>query len=156
MNAEHVNIFISALAGVFQEIAQTNLSINSKRVRSNNKYDKNVVVLVGVTGEVRGNIALSMDESYAKAIASNMMYGMPVEVFDEMPQSAIREVANMMMGKVASLFEEVGIMIDITPPTLMTGEALTISSTISPTLVLGFNDANNPNQNVIELDITLK
>lgn len=156
MNAEHVNIFINALTGVFQEIAQTNLSINSKGVRTSNKYDKNVVVLVGITGEVRGNIALSMDESYAKGIASSMMCGMPVEVFDEMPQSAIREMANIMMGKVASLFEEVRIMIDITPPTLMTGEGLTISNTISPTLILGFNDANNSNQNVVELDITVK
>ena len=47
-------------------------------------------------------------------------------------------------------------MIDITPPTLMTGEGLTISNTISPTLILGFNDANNSNQNVVELDITVK
>lgn len=156
MNAEHVNIFIGALTSVFQETAQANLSINSKGVRSSNKYDKNVVVLVGITGQVRGNIALSMDESYAKGIASNMMCGMPVEVFDEMPQSAIREIANMMMGKVASLFEEIGIMIDITPPTLMTGEGLTISNTISPTLILGFNDMNNTNQNVVELDITVK
>lgn len=156
MNAEHINIFIGALTGVFQEIAQVNLSINSKGVRSNNKYDKNVVVLVGITGDVRGNIALSMDESYAKGVASSMMCGMPVEVFDEMAQSAIREMANIMMGRVASLFEEVGVMIDITPPTLMTGEGITISNAISPTLILGFNDENNPNQNVVELDITVK
>ena len=85
-----------------------------------------------------------------------MMCGMPVEVFDEMAQSAIREMANIMMGRVASLFEEVGVMIDITPPTLMTGEGLTISNAISPTLILGFNDENNPNQNVVELDVTVK
>lgn len=154
MNAEHVNIFIGALTQVFQETAQASLSIANKGVRTSNKYDKNVVVLVGITGQVRGNIALSMDENYAKGIASAMMCGMPVEVFDEMPQSAIREMANIMMGRVASLFEEAGILIDITPPTLMTGEGLTISSTISPTLVLGFNDATTAN--VVELDITVK
>lgn len=153
MNAEHINIFISAVTQVFEEIVQTNLTIGSKSVKSGNTYEKNVIVLIGITGQVRGSIALSMDVEYAKATASKMMCGMPVEVFDEMPQSAIREMTNMMMGRVASLFEKMGIVIDITPPTLMTGEGLIISNEITPTLVLGFNDVTGVN--VIDLDISI-
>ena len=90
---------------------------------------------------------------YAKEIASRMMCGMPVDVFDEMPQSAIREMTNMMMGRVASLFEKINVVIDITPPTLMTGVGLSISNEITPTLVLGFNDATG--NNVVDLDISI-
>ena len=153
MNVEYVNFFISALTQVFEEIAQTNLSITNKSVRQGNIYEKNVVVLIGITGEVRGSVTLSMDIAYAKKIASKMMCGMPVDEFDEMPQSAIREMNNMIMGKVAALFEKAGTIIDITPPTLMTGKGLSISNEVTPTLVLEFTD-NECNEKV-DLDISI-
>ena len=102
MNAEYINLFISAVTQVFEETTQTSLNIGRKGVRSGMGYEKNVVVLIGITGEARGSITLSMDVEYAKGVASKMMCGMPVDVFDEMPQSAIREMGNMMMGRVAS------------------------------------------------------
>ena len=154
MNAEYINLFISAVTQVFEETAQTNLTIGSKSVRNGSAYEKNVLVLIGLTGQVRGSITVSMDVDYAKEIASRMMCGMPVDVFDEMPQSAIREMTNMMMGRVASLFEKINVVIDITPPTLMTGVGLSISNEITPTLVLGFNDATG--NNVVDLDISIK
>ncbi|MBP3888942.1 MAG: chemotaxis protein CheX [Cellulosilyticum sp.] len=153
MNAEYINLFISAVTQVYEETIQTTLLIGDKSIRTGSAYSKNVVVLIGLTGKVRGSVTVSMDEEYAKEVASKMMFGMPVEVFDEMPQSAIREMTNMTMGRVASLFEQMGIGIDITPPTLMTGESIRISNEISPTLVLGFNDGAN--ENVIELDISI-
>lgn len=154
MNAEYINIFISAVTQVYEETIQTKLLIGDKSIRTGNAYSKNVVVLIGLTGKVRGSVTVSMDEEYAKEVASKMMFGMPVEVFDEMPQSAIREMTNMTMGRVASLFEQIGIEVDITPPILMIGEGIRISNEISPTLVLGFNDGVN--ENVIELDISIK
>lgn len=154
MNAEYINIFISAVTQVYEETIQTKLLIGDKSIRTGNTYSKNVVVLIGLTGKVRGSVTVSMDEEYAKEVASKMMFGMPVEVFDEMPQSAIREMTNMTMGRVASLFEQIGIEVDITPPILMIGESIRISNEISPTLVLGFNDGVN--ENVIELDISIK
>ncbi len=153
MNVEYINLFISAVAQVYEETIQTTLTIGNKSVRSGNSYSKNVVVLIGITGQVRGSVTVSMDEAYAKQIASKMMCGMPVDVFDEMPQSAIREMTNMTMGRVASLFEKMGVVIDITPPTLMTGQGIQISNEITPTLVLGFNDGAN--ENVMELDISI-
>lgn len=154
MNAEYINIFIEAVTQVFQETAQTVLSIGNKSVRQGTAYDKNVVVLIGITGEVRGSIAASMDVEYAKGIASKMMYGMPVDTFDELPQSAIREMINMMMGKVASLVEKRGKVIDITPPILMTGDGLSISNQVTPTLVLSFND--HEAASAVDLDIAIK
>ncbi|MBE6022915.1 MAG: chemotaxis protein CheX [Cellulosilyticum sp.] len=153
MNAEYVNLFMNAATQVFEEAAQVTLNIGSKAVRTGSIYEKNVIVLIGITGQVKGSIAVSMDVEYAKQTASKMMCGMPVDVFDEMPQSAIREMVNMMMGRVASLFETKGVTIDITPPTLMTGEKMTISNEITPTLVLGLNDLTGTN--VIDLDVAI-
>lgn len=153
MNAEYVNLFVSAVAEVFEETVQTTLNIGSKSIRNGNHYDKNVVVLIGLTGQVKGSITVSMDENYAKGIASKMMCGMPVEEFDEMPQSAIREMTNMIMGRVASLFEKHSIGVDITTPTLMKGENIRISSEVRPVLMLGFDEAENDSVLVLDLAI---
>lgn len=154
MNAEYINLFISAVAGVFEEMTQAQLNISKKAVRTGNIYEKNVIVLIGLTGEVRGAVTVSMDVEYAKMTASRMMCGMPVDQFDEMAQSAVREMVNMIMGRVASLFEKIGVIIDITPPTLMTGEGLSISNEISPTLLLGFDDQDQ--KEAIQLDIAIR
>lgn len=154
MKAEYINLFISAVTQVFEEIAQTKLEIGNKAVRTGTLYEKNVAVLIGITGDVRGSITVSMDVEYAKSVASKMMCGMPVDTFDDMAQSAIREMVNMMMGRVASLFEKLETIIDITPPTLMSGEGLSISNEISPTLVLSFNDGES--QGVMDLDIAIR
>lgn len=153
MKAEYINIFISAVSQVFQEMAQVGLSLGGTTLRNGSFYEKNVVILIGITGQIRGSVTVSMDVEYAKEVASKMMCGMPVEEFDEMPQSAVREIVNMMMGKVATLFEKEGKVIDITPPTLMTGEKLNISNQITPTLVIALNDGDR--KSVIDLDIAI-
>lgn len=154
MNAEYINLFIEAVEGVFKEVAQKDISIGAKSIKEQNVTGKNVAVLIGITGEIRGSITINMDEAYAMGVASQMMFGMPVEAFDDMAQSAIREMGNMLMGRVAALIEQKGKIIDITPPTLLMGKGLAISNQFSPTLVLSFNEGGQAN--VLDLDIAIK
>jgi chemotaxis protein CheX len=81
-----------------------------------------VTVLVGMTHGLRGNIAYSMCQNTACGIASRMMMGMPVEQLDEMAQSAITEMANMITGHAATLYAAGGHTVDISPPNLMLGD----------------------------------
>ena len=53
--------------------------------------DTDITAVVGMVGQVRGNIAYSMAEDTAKKIVSAMMMGMPVEELDEMGRSALGE-----------------------------------------------------------------
>jgi chemotaxis protein CheX len=64
----------------------------------------------------------------AKSIASGMMMGMPVNEIDEMAKSALSELGNMIMGNSATLLFNQGIKIDITPPSLVKGTSIEISS----------------------------
>ena len=70
---------------------------------------------------MRGQVFLGMDTSTACDIASRMMMGMPVETLDDMANSAISELGNMIMGNAATIFANQKILIDITPPTLCRG-----------------------------------
>jgi len=61
-------------------------------------------------------------------VASGMMMGMPVEEIDEMAKSALSELGNMIMGNSATLLFNVGAQIDITPPSLVKGTSIEITS----------------------------
>ncbi len=58
-----------------------------------------------------------------------MMGGIPVKVFDEMAKSAIAELCNMILGNAATIFFKNKINIDITPPTVLTGDNIQLSPT---------------------------
>jgi len=64
----------------------------------------------------------------AKEIASRMMGGWPIETFDEIVKSAIGEMANMIMGNTSTLFSEKKIKVDITPPSILVGRDMTMST----------------------------
>ena len=63
-----------------------------------------------------------MTEEDAKKVASAMMMGMPVNDLDELAQSAISELVNMLTANVATNFSLEGIQVDISTPTLKKGD----------------------------------
>lgn len=153
MDAQYINLLIEAFESVFREMTQIELKMSSKAMRLNARYEKNVAVAIGLTGQIKGTVMLSMDQVYANKVASSVMYGMLVDSFDELAQSAIREVMNMVMGKAAAWIEEKGKMIDITPPMLMMGNKYSLSDRQLPALKLGFSDERN--EEVVYLDIAI-
>jgi len=121
LDVKMINPFIEAITNImpqlgFQSITKGKLSIGDQFMTS-----KGVTVLVGLTDEIRGNVAYNMTEETAMKIASIMMMGMPVTEMDEMAQSAISELTNMVTGNAATNFEKYGSKVDISPPTLIVG-----------------------------------
>jgi len=101
----------------FQNIVKGKLSVGDQFVES-----KGITILVGLTDQLRGNIAYNMTEQTAMQIASKMMMGMPVASLDDLAQSAISELTNMVTGNAATSFEKEGLRVDISPPSLVVGE----------------------------------
>jgi chemotaxis protein CheX len=56
-----------------------------------------------------------------------MMMGMPVDELDEMSQSALSELANMLTASAATAFYNLGIHIDISTPTLLYGKNISVN-----------------------------
>lgn len=79
------------------------------------------VIMIGVTGEMRGQVLIAMSENDACDIASKMCM-MEVKTIDDFAASALSELGNMIMGNASTVFASNGIGIDITPPTLSHGE----------------------------------
>ena len=111
LNAEHINPFLMAAKKVLQDMCFVDVAIQ-KPILKEAKFDHdNWVIIIGVTGEMRGQVLIGMTEETACAIASKMCMS-----------SAIGELGNMIMGNAAIVFSSNGVGIDITPPTLSHGE----------------------------------
>jgi chemotaxis protein CheX len=121
MNKEHLSAFSDAVINIMPQ-----LGIESAEQKEIREYGKNIetsgiVCIVGFIGDLTGNVIFSMSEDCAKAIASAMMGGMEVEEFDEITQSAISELSNMLAANSSTGLSELGLNTDISTPTMMQG-----------------------------------
>lgn len=127
VNVQYINPFLIASSSIIKEACQIQSKIGKPHLRSAEFAKDSVVIIIGLTGEMRGQIFFGMDKKTACHIASCMMMGMPVETLDDMACSAISELGNMIMGNAATILFNQGVGVDITPPTLCMGN-LTFST----------------------------
>lgn len=151
MDAKLVNPFIDAFTTVmpqmgFQEPKRTKMSVKDKVAES-----LGVSVIVGFTKQIRGHVIYNMSEDTAKYIASTMMMGMPVESFDEMAQSAISEMSNMLTANAATNLTAMGLEVDISTPSLSVGEKFQIKISGEQYLTVEMDLGGHP----VELDIAV-
>jgi chemotaxis protein CheX len=82
-----------------------------------------VNVLTGVTQGFNGSIVLGMPQKAACKLAGKMMGGREITTLDSMAKSAVCELTNMLVAKIANhAGSQMQIVVDISPPTLITGE----------------------------------
>ena len=124
MDAKLVNPFIDAFIFItvmpqigFPTPKRTKVFLSDK-----NTVSKGVIVMVGFTKQIRGNVVYNMFEDTAKFIASTMMMGMPVTEFDAMAQSAISELSNMLTANTATNLTNLELEVDISTPSLTVGK----------------------------------
>ena len=88
---------------------------------------QDVTVLVGVTGELEGNAIYSYSVECAIGIVSAML-GSPVEQLDELAQSGIAELGNMITGRACMRLATNGYTCNIAPPMLLLGHGVEMKS----------------------------
>ncbi|MEN2769041.1 chemotaxis protein CheX [Ornithinibacillus xuwenensis] len=93
-------------------------------------------VLIGITGDIKGNLVLSGDSSVFGAIGE-AMFGMPLQ--DEMLVSFSGELGNMIAGGLSTNIVESGITTDITAPTIVEGSTTLLGYEKAIRLTVNFN-----------------
>ncbi len=121
LNADHINPFLMAAKKVLQDMCFVEVSVQKPGLKEASFDAGTWVIIIGVTGEMRGQVLIAMKEKDACSIASKMCM-MEVATIDDFAASALSELGNMIMGNAATVFASGGIGIDITPPTLSHGE----------------------------------
>jgi chemotaxis protein CheX len=98
-----------------------------------------ISVIIGMVGDIDGQIFLSMDGETGQILASEMLGGMDVTGMEDVVKSAVGELCNMIMGSACSGISTIHKVVDITPPTIMTYEeaiAVTREPTFNISIVL--------------------
>lgn len=151
INVEHINPFLMAATSIIRDICGIDMKIGKPYIKETSFANDSIIIMIGITGEMRGQVMIVMTHDVALNVASKMMMGMPVAELDEMSISAISELGNMIMGNAATIFSTKGIGIDITPPTVCRGN-LTITQTYTKNICIPLSGGDI----IVELDIAVK
>lgn len=120
MNAEHVNPFILSICKVVKDMCMIDLKIGKPSVRNTSYSEDASIIQLGLEGNLTGTVILNLEHSTALGIVSKMMMS-SVTSIDEIGQSAISELGNMVAGNAATVFASNNILIDITTPSYYLG-----------------------------------
>ncbi len=121
-----MNPFVESFVTVMPQLGFHDVKKGKLGVKSRDLIASGLIIIVGIVGELRGNIVYCIGIEDAKKVASTMMMGMPVSDFDDLSRSALSELTNMLTANAATSFSRMGIVIDISTPTLLYGENISV------------------------------
>lgn len=150
MDVEYINPFVIASTRVIQQTTGLNVTRGDIYIKKTPYKGDNILVIIGLTGNIHGSVVLNFDNRTACKIASSMICSEVTEL-DELSKSAISELCNMILGNTATIFSEKNLRVDISPPTMLTGEhmQLSIHKSVVVCVPLLFQEGSK-----IELDIS--
>lgn len=150
LNVDHINPFLIAATSVLRDFG-VEAKVEKPFLREAVFENDALIIVIGVTGEMRGQVMIAFHNDVACAIASKMMM-MPVTEMNEMSTSAICELGNMILGNAATVFSTKGIGIDITPPAMCEGNVV-FSSNYAANVVIPLAVGDGMS---IEIDVSIK
>lgn len=127
MDVKLVNPIIEAFKDVMPQMGFPMPKRLRIYLQDRNVISDGVTLTVGFTNQMRGKVVYNMTADTARYIASTMMLGVPVNKFNDMAQSALRETSNVLTARAATNFSaKLGVEVDITTPELVIDEERTI------------------------------
>ncbi|GEM_PF-291101 len=149
MDVNNINPVFEAFTCVLPQIGFQTVEKKEMTVAKAVLPNKGVMVNIGVVGTLKGTIVFDMDMDSAKKFASTMMMGMEVTEFDDLAQSAICEMSNMVCANACTNFSQNGIEgLNISPPVLLTGSNGFMKLSAPVVLVVRFLVDNSINVNL--------
>lgn len=153
MDVKLINPFIDALVQVMPQLGFDVPKRVRMSVQQHTCTSLGVSVIVGFTKGLRGNVVYNLAESSAKYVASKMMMGMPIADLNEMAQSALAEISNMLTANAATNLSSLGMSVDISTPSVTIGNGFKIKISDSQFLVVVLDVGGG---NLIELNLAVQ
>ncbi len=134
MRVEFIEPFVKAGLQVITTYIGAPLSRGPLSVRRSSFASADVNIVAGVSGDVSGSAIYAMPLETALNLASSMM-GEIVHTMDELSWSAIAELGNIITGHATRLLYEAGLNCHMTPPTVLRGANIEISTEVHALVV---------------------
>lgn len=150
LNADYINPFLIASTKVLKDMVFVEAKLGKPFLNTLKFDDGSLLIMLGITGEIKGQVILRFRNDIALDLASKMCM-MPMTELNELAQSAICELCNMILGNAATVFSTNGVAIDITPPTVCRGNVLFSSDAANICVPVVYEK-----EKTIEINVSLK
>ncbi len=135
MKVEHINPFLAGACSVLEMVLGEMPTKEGLTAQPASFTSEQCNVVCGVTGDAQGQVIYGMSLSVADKIASHML-GEPIKTFDALAASAVAELGNMISGGAMQHLHDNGFICDITPPTIIRGNNVEISTLSIPAVII--------------------
>lgn len=127
MKKEILLPFVESAVTVVMSEVRTEVRRGQLYVRASAQTAHRLTIMVGVTGSVQGAVFYGLAERTACAFAGRILHA-TMPIFDEVVQSGIAEMGNVITGRASVGLDAAGFPCRLTPPTLIVGEGVYIST----------------------------
>lgn len=123
MKAEYINPFIASVNNIFPQLGFEEISKKNVSIKKNNVERSGILMMLGIVGDIEGNIAYYLNFEDAKKIAGKMMMQEDLDELNSMAKSALSELSNMLTANASINLSQNDINVDITAPSTLFGES---------------------------------
>ncbi len=127
MNIEFMNPFVEAASEVLKAEVQTTARLGSLSLHKSTLTTDDVTIMISLVEQVQGVVLYGLSTPTALSLVSRVM-GQTFLEFDNLAQSGVAELGNVITGRATVKLSEAGYESMISPPTLVIGKGVQIST----------------------------
>jgi len=135
INKDLINTFIISAIEIVEELEGEKPRRGELSLIQDAIQTQGVVIVIGITGKIEGRLLLDVSKETACRF-SEFILKEKFSEFNEIVESAMGEMANLITGRAVSILNEMGYSLKITPPTLLSGQELKVSDKKMEMLVI--------------------
>lgn len=127
MRVQIINHYVQAAMDVVAKETGQPVTRGGLLLEGNPYTSEDVTAVIGVSGALSGSLYVSMSEATALAIIGRIL-GQPMTILDDLTESGIAELANVVAGSAGIALAEEGIETNVNPPLVLVGRGARLST----------------------------
>jgi chemotaxis protein CheX len=140
MRLDFVKIFVDSTGELIRELIGEPVAVCSMAMKPSPVAGREVMAIIGLTGEAQGRVIFDMDLFTAVQLAGHLL-GELSPGMTPLVRSSIAELASMAIGRAISQINDEGTKLSMSPPTIITGSNLVSFDQCFETLVAPLSTA---------------
>ncbi len=138
MDVRYINPFLEGTIEVLKTMAFLEPRPGKPFLKTGNNAQGDITGIIGLTGKVKGSLALTFSEECILKIVSNML-GEDKTKIDPETKDAVGEITNMVSGVARKKLEALGLQVFAAIPTVVSGKGHSVSHVLGgPSLIIPF------------------
>lgn len=144
MDVKFINAFLEGTVNVLKTMAFVEPKSGTPYVKKDSVASGDISGIIGLTGSVKGSLALSFSEASILKIVSNML-GEEIATLNHDINDAVGEITNMISGVARKILENDGLNITAAIPTVVAGRNHSILHVLGgPSIIIPFSIEAGP------------